>query len=128
MTEPDVAERRFLWTVTDPRGLTIACAEDVWLRHLAYRPELEQHFEAVKLTLQDPDEIYFDPVSTKKKTPGTTVYWYYKSGLTKGPFAGNLVAVVVKVVLQADGTKRGYVQSALIPNQREKRLVLEWTR
>jgi hypothetical protein len=121
-------QRQFLWIVTDPRGLTIACAKDVWDEHVAYRPELTEHFAEVKLTAQEPDEIYLDPVSTRRRAPGRKVYWYYRKSLTKGLFANNLIAVIVKVVLEPDGVRRGYVQSALIPNEKEKRLTLEWAR
>jgi hypothetical protein len=102
---PPDETRRVLWTVTDPRGLTVVCAEETWQEHLLYRPELGEHVEAVRQTVQAPDEISFDPVSTRKKRHGVSVYWYYQSGLTKGFYAGNLVAVVVKVVLEADGVK-----------------------
>lgn len=123
-----MTERRILWTVTDPRGIIVSCAEDVWQEHVAYRPELAAHVDAVQLAVQDPDEIYLDPVSTARKTAETTVHWYYKSGLTKGKFAGNFVVVIVKVVLEPDGVRRGYVQSALLPSRVMKRLVLEWTK
>mgnify|MGYP005842135145 CR=1 FL=1 len=122
------AERRFLWVVVDPRGITIMCAQEVWEEHTAYRPELAEHFEEVKLTVQEPDEIYFDPISTRSKAPGAKIYWYYKSKLARGRFAGNFVAVAVKVVLEVDGTRREYVQSALIPDRKEKLLILEWIR
>jgi len=119
-------ERKILWTVTDPRGLAISLAEDVWSNHLAYRPELAIHFEQVRLTAQNPDAIYFDPDSTAEKTPGTQVYWYYKGGLLVGKFSGNWVAVVVKVVVQAGDNQTGYVETALLPRRVLKRLVLEW--
>ncbi len=56
-----MTERKILWTVTDPRGLTISLVEDVWQNHVAYRPELALHLEQVRLAVQDPDAIYFDP-------------------------------------------------------------------
>jgi len=118
--------RKILWTVTDPRGLTISLAEDVWQNHLAYRPELASHFEQVRLTAQDPDAIYFDPDSTAEKSPGTRVYWYYKSGVLAGKFSRNWVAAVVKVVVEADAIRTGYVETALLPRRVLNRLVLEW--
>ena len=81
-----MTERRILWTVTDPRGLSISLVEDVWQSHVAYRPELAVHFDEVRLAAQDPDAIYFDPTSTAEKTLGTQVYWYYKSGPLSGKF------------------------------------------
>ena len=105
-----MAERRILGTVTDPRGLTISLAEDVWQSHNAYRPELALHFNEVRSAVQDPDAIYFDPASTADKPLGTRVYWYYKGGLLSGKFSENWVAPMVKVVIEADVQRRGYVE------------------
>ncbi len=123
---PTIAERKILWTVSDPRGLTISLAEDVWQSHLAYRPELATHFDAVRLACQDPDAIYFDPDSTADKTPGTRVFWYYKGDLLTGKFAKNWVAAIVKVVIESNNMRRGYVETAMLPRRVLKRLVLEW--
>ncbi len=119
-------ERGVLWTVTDPRGLRITLTEDVWSSHIVYRPELSIHFEEVRLTAENPDTIYFDPDSTAMKTPGTRVYWYYKGGILSDKFAGNWVAVVVKVVIIPNDLRQGYVETALLPSRILKRLVLEW--
>jgi biotin carboxylase len=118
-------QRKILWMVTDPRELSIVLTEDVWQSHLAYRPELAAHFDQVRIAVQDPDAIYFDPDSTAAKSPGTTVYWYYKGELLSGKFSGNWVAVVVKVVA-ANNLRQGYVESAMLPDRILKRLVLEW--
>jgi len=126
--KPTTTERKILWTVIDPRGLAISLAEDVWHSHLAYRPELAAHFKEVRLAVQDPDAIYFDPDSTADKTPGTLVYWYYKGGLLSGKFAGNWVAAVVKIVTESDNVQRGYVETAMLPRRILKRLVLGWKR
>lgn len=121
-----MTERKFLWTVTDPRGLTISLAEDVWHSHIAHRPELAAHFDEVRLAVQEPDAIYFDPDSTADKAPGTRVYWYYKGGLLSGKFSQNWVATIVKVVIEAGDQQRGYVETAMLPRRVLKRLVLEW--
>jgi hypothetical protein len=121
-----MTERKILWTVTDPRGLTISLVEDVWQSHVAYRPELALHFDQVRLAVQDPDAIYFDPASTADKTPGTQVYWYYKGGLLSGQFSGNWVATIVKVVIESGAQRKGYVETAMLPRRVLKRLVLEW--
>lgn len=121
-----MAERRVIWTVTDPRGLSVALVEDVWQTHVAYRPELALHFDQVRLAVQDPDAIYFDPTSTAEKTLGTQVYWYYKSGLLSGKFSQNWVATIVKVAFETDTERKGYVETAMLPRRVLKRLVLEW--
>jgi len=123
-----MTERKFLWTVTDPRGLTISLAEAVWQEHLGRHREITGYFEEMKLTAQDPDEIYFDASSSSRKSPGTLVHWYYRLGLTRGIHAGNYIAVIVKAVLEPDGVRRGYVQSAFIPHETEGRLILEWSK
>lgn len=118
-------ERKILWIVTDPRGLNVALTEDVWQSHVAYRPELESHFSQVRETVQKPDAIYFDPDSTATKTQGTIVYWYYKGHTLFGKFAGNWVAVNVKVVTVGE-SREGYVESAMLPSRVLRRLMLEW--
>lgn len=121
-----VTERKILWTVTDPRGLTITLTEDVWASHLPYRPELASHFEQFRLAAQNPDAIYFDPDSTADKAPNTKVYWYYKREPLSGKFAGHWIVVVVKVVVESSNTRQGYVETAMLPRRILKRLVLEW--
>lgn len=114
-----------LWTTSDPRGLMVTLTEDVWQSHVSYRPELETHFEQVQSAVQDPDAIYFDPDSTATKSKGTAVFWYYKGNVLSGKFAGNWVAVIVKVIA-TNQQRLGYVESALLPDRILKRLVLEW--
>ena len=119
------SQRKILWTVTDPRGLAISLAEDVWLDHVHKHPEIAAYFGEIRSTAQEPDEIYFDPVSSARRRAGGSIYSYYRRNLTHGKYAGNFVLVVVKAVQEA-GSQRGYVQSALLPNRIMKRLVLEW--
>ena len=123
-----MTERRLLWTVTDPRGIDVSLAEDVWQEHTAYRPEISPYLSAIRDTVQEPDAIYFDPKTTARRTTGAKIYLYYRSNLTQGKHAGNFVAVVVKVVLEPDNVWRGYVESAMLPGRIMKRAVREWKR
>ena len=120
--------RKLLWKVKDPRGLVVCLANDIWQEHVAYRPEIKDYLDAVALTVKDPDAIYFDPKTTALRTTGAQIYWYYRSGLTQGKYAGNYVAVVVKFVAENSHLLRGYVESALLPNDIMRRLAPEWTR
>lgn len=120
-----MAERTILWTVTDPRGLNVTCTSDVWNEHVTRHSELSGHIQDVKICVQDPDEIYFDPVSTATKKPSVRVYFYYKRGLLSEKFADNFVETCVKVVVE-NGERQGYVQSVIFPNEIRKRLVAEW--
>ena len=123
-----MAERSTLWTVTDPRGLDVSLADDVWQEHVAYRPELAAYLAAVALTVQDPDAIYFDPATTAHRTTGARIYLYYRSGLTKGKYADTYIAVVIKVLPHNDHAEHGYVESAMLSNRIMRRAVLEWKR
>ncbi len=123
-----MTDRKVLWTVTDPRGLSITLVDDVWQSHINYRPELAEHFDQVRRAVQHPDAIYFDPTSTAEKTLGAQVYWYYKSGLLSGKFSENWVATIVKVVFETATERKGYVETAMLPRRILKRLVLEWTK
>jgi hypothetical protein len=120
-----MSARTILWTTTDPRGLTVSCAEDVWLEHVRKHPEIADYFDEVQLTVQDPDEIYFDPVSSAQRPSGTSIFSYYKLDLGRGKFKGDYIVVVVKSIQEARGPW-GYVQSILLSDRVMKRLILEW--
>lgn len=120
-----MAERTILWTVTDPRGLNVTLALDVWDEHVSRRPELDGHVDDVKACVQDPDEIYFDPVSTATKNPDVRVCFYYRRGLLSEKFKDNVVETCVRVVIE-NNVQQGYVQSVIFPNDVRKRLVTEW--
>jgi hypothetical protein len=124
---PTTGEHRILWTVTDPRGLAISLAEDVWLDHVRKHPEITDYYNEIRLTAQEPDEIYFDPLSSARRRTGTSIYSYYRRNLARGSYENNFVLVVIKSVPEVQGL-RGYVQSALLPDRIMKRLVLEWKR
>lgn len=120
-----MAERIILWTVTDPRGLNITLTDDVWTEHVTRHPELSGHTDDVKICVQDPDEICFDPVSTGTKLPNVKVYFYYKRGMLSEKFQDNFVETCVKVVVE-NQVQQGYVQTVIFPNEIRKRLVVEW--
>ena len=121
-----MSERRILWTVTDPRGLSISLAEDVWQEHASRHAEIEPYFEQAKLTVQDPDEIYFDPDSTAETRAGNTVYHYIRRSFVLGRRRPRPLVTVVKVVIEQDNIARGYVSSILFPGHMKKGLILEW--
>lgn len=122
-----MADRTILWTVTDPRGLLISLASDVWQKILREHFEIGPYFDQVRLTAQDPDEIYFDPETTAKRATGAKAYVYYKRNVTTGKYAKDMVAVAIKVVNEPSG-QQGYVSTAMITSRIFKRLVLEWKR
>ncbi|MBI3914294.1 MAG: hypothetical protein HY327_08945 [Chloroflexi bacterium] len=118
-----IPARKILWTVTDPRGLTISLAEDVWRDHVNKHPEIAEYSDEIRLTAQEPDEIYFDPVSSARRKTGTSIYSYYRRNVGRGKYKGNFIMVVVKAIQEE---RHGYVQSALVPDRIMNRLVLEW--
>ncbi|MBI3914769.1 MAG: hypothetical protein HY327_11380 [Chloroflexi bacterium] len=120
-------QREILWTVTDPRGLNITLVDDVWHEIVGKHHDMAPFFDAVRLTAQDPEEVYFDPKSTESRTTGAKIYRYYRGELPSGEEAGKMTAVVVKVVSEAGGNS-GYVETAFVTDRVPKRLVLEWKR
>ncbi len=119
-----MAEREILWTVTDPRGLNITLVEDVWEHILDEHGEMSDYLESAQRAVQDPDEIYFDPATTKTRK-GPRMYWYYNFQLVSHETKQKYVAVIVKVVVETDGNQ-GYVQTALLTDRIQSRLALEW--
>lgn len=122
-----MTERRILWTVTDPRGLPISLVEDVWSEHVHKHPEITEYFDEIKRTSQEPDEIYFDPLSSTWRRPGTLIHLYYKRNLGHGKYRDAYIVVVVKS-LEESGERQGFVESALLSDRIMNRLVLEWKR
>jgi hypothetical protein len=121
-----MADRRILWTVTDPRGLSISLTEDVWQDVLFKHPELARYSAQVRRVAQEPDEIYLDPISSSQKTTGAQVYRYIKHGFAAGRFGLHPLAMIVKVVIEPDDISRGYVSTMFIASHAKKGLVLEW--
>lgn len=119
--------RKILWTVTDPRGLAITLTEDVWEHAVSTHGEIVNYFEQARLTAENPDEIYYDPKSTESRMTDAKVYWYMKSGLLTGKLAEDRLAVVIKVVVEEEGSQ-GYVSTVLPIDKPMRRLVLEWKR
>lgn len=120
-----MAERKILWTVTDPRGLEISLTDDVWLSHVRKHPEIVDYFDEIRLTAQEPDEIYFDPLSSVRRQTGVSIYSYYKRNLGRAKYKETLVVVIIKSI-QENERQRGFLQSALLSDRVMKRLVLEW--
>jgi hypothetical protein len=118
-------ERKILWAVTDPRGLSVSLAEDVWPDHVHKHPEIAAYFDEIKLTAQQPDEIYFDPLSSARRKPGTSIHLYHKRKLGRGKYKDTLIVVVVKS-LEENSERQGFVESALLSDRIMNRLVLEW--
>jgi hypothetical protein len=125
--EPMATQHKILWMVTDLRGLDITLTDDVWQAIVSKHRELLPYSDAVRLTAQDPDEIYLDPESTARRTTGAKIYWYYKSQLFTGKLADKYTVVLVKVISEIGGNQ-GYVQSAWASSRIQPRLVLEWKR
>ena len=120
------AERNALWTVTDPRGLSITLTGDVWQEVTRKHIDMPPFFETVKLTASDPDEIYLDPESTASRGTGARIYRYSRRipGASRPPMR---MATIIKVVAEAGGHK-GYVETAFRTERIPNRLVLEWQR
>jgi hypothetical protein len=122
-----MAQRQILWTVNDPRGLPVTLTDDVWHEHVTRHPEIADYFVEARLTIQAPDEIYFDAFSTARKQTDAIVYAYYRSQLGRGKYADDYVVVSVKFVTEAEGA-HGYLQSVLLSNRVMPRLELVWKR
>lgn len=122
-----MAERRLLWTTTDPRGQSVALVADVWENVLRKHEEMGQFFDQVRVTVEDPTEIYFDPETTARRTTGARIFVYYRRDFSTTEYAGKLIVVVVKVVLEMD-SQQGYVETAHLANRKKRRAVLEWNR
>lgn len=122
-----MTERKILWTVIDPRGLPISLVEDVWNEHVHKHPEIAEYFDEIRRTSEEPDEIYFDPLSSTRRRPGTLIHLYYKRSLGRDKYRDTFVVVVVKS-LEESGGRQGFVESALLSDRIMNRLVLEWKR
>ena len=85
------------------------------------------YFDAVRIAIADPDEIYFDERSTKTKSPGVYVEAYYRRRVLTGRLETNVVFVSVKFVPASEGVE-GFVQTALPANYPQRRMALVWKR
>ena len=122
-----MTERTLLWTVVDPRGLSVSLAADVWEHIVTEHDYMAPYVDAIRQTVEDPDEIYFDPRSTQIRKTGAQIYAYYRSEILTGLFQDKLAYVSVKIVQESSGL-RGYVQTALSTSVVQKRMALIWTR
>jgi len=122
-----VTERTLLWIATDPRGLPISLAADVWEHIVERHDDMLLHFDAVRLTIEDPDEIYVDKQSTRQKAEGIWVEAYYKRHILTEDLQAGILYVSVKFVTINEGAV-GFVQTALPNRHVQKRMVLQWTK
>lgn len=120
-----MAERRILWTTIDPRGLSISLAEDVWLEILDKHSEMAPLLDQVRATVENPEEIFFDPETTQQRGTDARMFLYYRGAVQVGGSRVKWVLAVVKVVIEV-GTQLGYVETAHLISRKKKRAVLEW--
>lgn len=118
-------DRSLLWTIIEPRGLQVSLASDVWEHVRSEHPEFASHSDAIRLAVEDPDEIYFDAASTEKRKSGTQIFAYYKSSALTGLLGDNFVYVSVKFVPEPQEL-HGYVQTAFATRSVQKRMTLQW--
>jgi hypothetical protein len=120
-----MTERTTLWTVTDPRGMNSTLTEDMWAHILERHDDLLPYFEAVRLAVADPDEIYIDEWSAQQKAPGVGVEAYYKYRVLTSRLRSKMLYVSVKFVPTGEGVQ-GYVQTALPVGHVQARMKLLW--
>ena len=90
MVEPG----RWRWTVLDPYGNPVRCAEGIWQHVLNRRQRMAGHEMAVQATVRRPDAIYLDPRGTRfTYNPDAWVVIHVAADLTNGAYAGNLINV-----------------------------------
>jgi hypothetical protein len=128
----DGRDERVRWTETDRWGHTVTCDEAVWAEKAGRRAELASHAAEIRATIRDPDRLYLDPASTIERAVRTGVsrlliVHYVSDHRAHGRQAGNLLTVVVKW-LEEEGSVRGYVHTAYLPNALPSRLQLRWRR
>lgn len=122
-----MADRIILWTLQDPRGLSITLTSDVWEHIVTEHSEIADYPDTVRQTIADPDAIYFDEVSTQKRSTGTEVHAYYRARLLAGELSDEFVYVSVKLI-QEGTAQSGFVQTAFPARAVQKRMVLIWTK
>jgi hypothetical protein len=125
-------KRQVRWEEVDPYGQTIVCTEDVWEAKAAKHGEIPLHEAAIRETLRDPDSIWFDPISTAQKRPGSAaeveVLFYISNDRGVGRYRGKLIVVVVKRLVQTSAPPEAYVQTMMVLNEAPGRLVWRWSR
>jgi hypothetical protein len=118
--------RVVLWTAIDPLGRQVCLTDDVWNRKAANRPELRDYFTEIRETVERPNAgIFEDAISTRQKNPGVAVETFFSQGRCRGDFAHCYLQVSVKFVPEEDAPngKRGYVQTAILASDVQKRFV-----
>lgn len=122
-----MAKRELLWTINDPRGLNIVLAKDVWQEVVRKHPEMSSRLEEVRITVEQPEEIFFDPATTNQRSTGARIFLYYRSGIKIEQDKSKLLLAVVKVVIEVEA-EQGYVETAHLTDRKKRRAVLEWNR
>lgn len=107
--------------------MSVSLTEDVWQHIVTEHPALASYYDAVRITVEHPDEICFNAESTAKRKTGAQVYAYYKAQLLGGEFEDDWVYVSVKFVQGAAGVQ-GYVQTALVTRSVQKRMRRVWNK
>ncbi len=122
------------WSVVDPWGLPVYCAEATWYTkvYTRERAEVGVYEQELIATVRDPDEVYVEPEATAKLwgqgLDDAEVLHYVGYGRTQEPYAHHMTQVVVKKMMEPDqkGTV-GYVRTLLIPRGlRLGKLTLRW--
>lgn len=122
-----MADRTILWTTNDPRNLSVTLTLDVWSHIVFEHNEIEPYPDVIRETIEDPDAIYFDPISTQKRGSTIEIHAYYRRKLLADKLSEKFVYVSVKF-LEAEGERRGFVQTAVPSRGIQKRMVLIWTK
>ncbi len=122
------------WSVVDPWGLPVYCAEATWYTkvYTRERAEVRLHEQELIATVRDPDEVYVEPEATAKlRRQGLTdaeVLHYIGYGRTQGPYDHHMTQVVVKKMIEpVQESAVGYVRTLLVPRGlRLGKLALRW--
>ena len=109
MAEPE----RWRWTVLDPYGNPVRCAEGSWQHLLDRRHRMAGYERAVQATIRKPDAIYLDPRGTRfTYNPDAWVVVPVAADLTDGAYAGNLINLVIRWEPHVANPPIGYVITA----------------
>ena len=109
MAEPE----RWRWTILDPYGNLVRCAERSWQHVLDGRPRMAPYEMVVQTTIRKPDAIYFDPRGTRfTYNPDAWVVVHVAADLSDGAYAGHLINVVIRWEPQVANPPIGYVITA----------------
>lgn len=122
-----MANRIFLWSSQDPRGVMVSLGQDTWEHITQAHAEMREYFEAIEETISHPDEIYFDETSSRNRATGAEIYAYYKRNIFVGLLRTKTLYVSVKLITEL-GVVRGYVQTAFPTRSIQKRMIKVWSK